>query len=575
MLAKGNRPSPSISPSNARAARIPLPPVERSRFPRPYGNTSTIDVGWLYPLVVEECLPGDTITLNSTAFVRLNTLLKPFMGNLYVDTFWFFVPFRILWPNWEKLQGAQDNPGDSTDYLVPHLYDPAHNAYFNVESGHLFDYMNLALGTYRLDTYDDGLPMYISALYGRAYNKIFNDWFRDQDYQLSVYSPTDDGPDNFQNYNLLKRNMLHDMFTSSRPWAQKGPSVALPLGTWAPVVGMDQPMGLTDQYPDVPFASVNAPFLIGSGTTGTGQFPLGSGLSSAAGVIPPLGAPGYSITQPDYQNQYLGLSSDPDRSGVRTDLSSATAATINAIREAVTLQQILELDARGGTRFVERMFATWRVNTGDARLQRPEYLGGSSVRIDISAVPQTSQPTESQPLAQLAGYGTSVSHSQLHYSTVEAGILMGIWNVRGEVIYNNRLEKKWTRRSRWDFPEPLTMHIGEQPILRQELYYTNTHLGDNQEIWGYQEAWPDYRYTQRAVTGLMRPGVTDSLAVWNIALEGDDTPLHMDGAWLLDHTPVDRVIAVQDEPQFYIDVSVDSMWARMMPVYSDPGLMRF
>lgn len=559
MLAKGNRSQPSITPSNTQASRIGLPPIERSTFFRPVTHTTTIDAGYLYPLYLEECLPGDVFQANIDIFVRMMTLLRPIMSNLHIDLFAFYCPNRILWNHWQQLQGQQDRPGQPTDYLLPHIYGTSNS--WAAASGTIYDYLGLPVNA---GFYSSGVSAtrHIQALPLRMYNRIITDWFRDQDYQDPPEIHDGDGPDDYQDYALVRRNKRQDYFTTARPWPQKGPAVQIPVGSSsAPVVGNSGTLNL-----------------VRGATPGQGAIRVGVQTNSQnlqigdGATLDPAGS-SFSPFTGASANRTVGVHQSPLYSGLIADLSSAYATSVNVIRDAVVLQQMLELDARGGTRYIESLFTRWRVVVQDDRLQRPEYIGGFSQRLDISAVPQTSASGENQPMAQLGGYGTGGRDGhRLSYSVPEHGHIMILVNIRADLTYSQQLRRLWTRRSRWDFPEPLTMHIGEQPILSSEMVYDAPGDPVTNMPWGYQEAWAEYRYSQNLVTGLMRPGVSGSLAAWNLALPSDDVPFQLDGEWLKDDPPIGRVIAVPSEPAFLVDMTVNARWHRAMPVYSTPGL---
>lgn len=561
MLATGNRPQPSILPANVQASRIGLPPIERSVFKRPVTRTQTMDAQWLYPVYCQPALPGDVWKADLDVFIRMMTLLRPIFGNVYLDLFAFYCPNRVVWPNWVKLQGQQDNPGDSTDYLVPHVYANDSGGWVPT-LGSIYDYFVLPVGDPFYQT-SVAQTRFISALPLRMYNLTYRDWFADQDFTLSPPIWTNDGPDDYRDYALLPRLKRQDYFTTARPWPQKGPAVEIPIASsTAPVVGNEQIVNFV------------------RGTSGAGGFGLGvnTGTTYLAGGYTagvqsgPVGS-AFSSSNPA-STVYIGLHPSPNYSGMVADLSGAYATSINTIRDAVTLQQMFELDARGGTRYTESLFTRWRTVVTDDRLQRPEYIGGFSQRLDVSAVPQTSQNAEGNPIGQLGGYGVGGrSGHQMSYSVPEHGYIYILANIRADLTYSQQLDQHWTLRSRFDFPEPLTMHIGEQPILASEMVYDSSPSMDL--VWGYQEAWASWRYSKNEVCHLMRPNVSGSLATWNLALGANDVPYQLDDEWLRDNPPIDRVIAVPSEPAFILDMTTTAYWSRAMPVYSTPGLPRF
>ena len=511
-------------------SQVPQAKIPRSSFNRSHGYKTTFNAGYLVPVYVDEVLPGDTFSLRMTAFARLATPLKPIMDNLFFESMFFFVPNRLLWVNWQRFNGEQDNPGDSTDFTVPIVSGGG-----TVSENSLADYMGIPSGVNMVNN-----P--VNALHFRAYNLIWNEWFRDQNLQDSVDFTTSDGPDTYNEsvrHALLRRGKRHDYFTSSLPFAQKGLPVTVPLGDSAPV-GYDTIGGLDLSITD--FTNTNQVFM-GAATTNVQ-------IGSAASADTPLIA----------------------------DLSAATGFTINQLRQSFQIQKLLERDARGGTRYTEIVRSHFGVVSPDARLQRPEFLGGGSSMVNINPVAQTTTSldvgTAITPQGNLAAFGTmSANGHGFTKSFTEHGVIIGLVNVRADLTYQQGINRLWHRQSRYDFYWPALAHIGEQAVLNKEIYADPTDSdGLNDEVWGYQERWAEMRYKPSQITGTFRSSAAAPLDFWHLSQDFATRPV-LDAAFIEDNPPIDRVIAVPTEPHFLLDCYFNLRCARPMPLYGVPGLI--
>ncbi len=528
-------------------ARIPSADIQRSQFDRSCGVKTTFDSGWLIPIFSDEALPGDTFNLTLSHFSRLATPLHPIMDNMYMDFHFFSVPNRLVWDNWQKFMGEQASPGDSTDFLIPVMNTLSTPGNLN---GGLSDYFGIPTGVPDLEH---------SCLWHRAYDLIFNEWFRDQNIQDDVGIVTDDGPDDPSYHVLLRRGKRHDYFTSCLPWPQKGPSVELPLGTTAPLV-FDVPAGTAystgDHQPtfEMPDAGIEKLEIQGAGSENASW----TGTHSTAGG-------NVKWTDPKLEVDLTGVA----------DLSSATAATINALRQAFQIQKLYERDARGGTRYTEILRSHFGVVSPDQRLQRPEYLGGGTSQINLAAVPQTSG-TDAEPTVQgnLAAYGvasgTGIGFTK---SFVEHSLIIGLVSVRADLNYQQGLNRQWSRRTRWDFFWPALAHLGEQSVLNKEIYAQGSvdAVADDQ-VFGYQERYAEYRYKPSLITGQMRSNYSTPLDTWHLAQDFSTLPT-LSNTFIVENPPIQRIIAVQSEPEFLFDGYFNYKCARPMPVYSVPGLI--
>lgn len=521
---------------------IPKADIPRSSFDCQSTHKTTFDAGYLVPVYVDEMLPGDTFRLNMTAFARLSTPIFPIMDNMHLDSFFFFVPNRLIWSNWQKFMGQQANPGDSISYVVPQQVSPAGG----YAVGSLQDYMGLPTVGQVSNT---GTVSHC-AFWPRAYNLIWNEWFRDENLQNSVTVDLGDGPDNVANYTLLRRGKRKDYFTSSLPWPQKGTSVSLPLGTSAPV--------------NLSSTNFNNPLIVKASDHGA------------------IVGPNPSTLNINTANQYFGVTGidyaayDPNGT-LYADLSTATAATINQLRQSFQIQKLLERDARGGTRYTEIIRSHFGVISPDARLQRPEYIGGGSSNISINPIAQTSGTNASgttAPLGTLAAMGTALAHNHgFTYSATEHGVIIGLVSVRADLTYQQGLARMWSRSTRYDFYFPAFATLGEQAVLNKEIYVRGD--SNDNSVFGYQERWAEYRYYPSRISGLFRSTASGTIDAWHLAQRFTSLPT-LNSTFIQDTPPVDRIVAVgaaANGKQFIFDSFFDCKKARPMPMYSVPGLI--
>lgn len=536
---------PSVMTAQQHFSQVPSADVPRSKFDRSHAHKTTFDAGKLIPVFIDEVMPGDTHTMSVTQFSRLATPLHPIMDNIYMDTHFWFVPMRLVWEHWVNFMGERDDPDDNPDdYSVPQT-SVILNA---VEPSSMYSYLGIPKRAGAVS------PIQISALYTRAIALIWNEWYRDQNLQPRVAFSKDDGPDNTSAYLLngscLPRGKRKDYFTGALPWPQKGDPVYIPLGDSAPVV-----------------ANSNIAASITTSDPGSSLY-VGGTLGAAPGhIFTPSGLPSGDTTTVLRGYIYQSQFNDAD---VVADLTQATAVSINDLRTAVQVQRLLERDARGGTRYIELIFSHFRVKSDDARLQRPEYLGGGSQHVVVNPIAATAT-AEGVPQGNLAAIGTVIAKAGFQKSFTEHGIIVGLVSARADLTYQQGIHRHWFNQHRYDFPWPAFAHLGEQPILMREIYATGD---DNQDldVFAYQERYAEYRYKPSYITGLMSSEQSGSLDVWHLSQDFESAPA-FNASFIVENPPIDRVIAVPSEPHFIADFWFDYKSDRPLPVYSEPGLM--
>lgn len=551
--------------------------MRRTKFDRSHVYKTTFNSGKLIPVFVDEVLPGDTTRMSVNYFARLATPIKPVMDNIYLDWFFFFVPNRLVWEHWQNFCFEQEDPDDSTDYVIPSIManDNGNNTYV----GSLWDYFGLPVNTSNTITGVSALPF-------RAVYLIWNEWFRDENLQKSVKIQKGDtneildssrvsdqpswlfksGTGIFPGYPCPPRGKRHDYFTSALPWTQKGPGVSIGLAGTATLV---DPSPVSGYFVQQSNNSLGAAQLSKDG--GVHAVYTGNGTLSYQG--------GYSTSIAGHSINGSGVATVTAQPGsswlsksAYADLDSSSIFTINSLRTAFQMQKFYERLARGGSRYTEVLRSFFGVVSPDARLQRPEFLGSFTKMVNVNPIAQTSATDDTSPQGNLSAYGvTAAKFHGFTKSFVEHGYIIGFVCARADLTYQQGVNKMWLRSTVYDFYWPTFAHLGEQAIELREIYAQGT--AADTTVFGYQERYAEYRYKPSQITGKFRSSVTGgNLDVWHLSQFFSNAPT-LNEEFITENPPIERIIAVPSEPEFLLDIGFRYTTVRPMPMFGTPGLV--
>lgn len=535
--------------------------MKRTKFDRSHVYKTTFNSGKLIPVFIDEVLPGDTTRMSINYFARLATPIKPIMDNIYLDWFFFFVPNRLVWEHWQNFCFEQEDPDDSTDYVIPTV--SANGNSENAYIGSLWDYFGLPVNT-------SGNLSGINALPFRGVYLIWNEWFRDENLQKSVKIQKGDtnevldstrsseqpswvftsGTNIFPGLACPPRGKRHDYFTSALPWTQKGPGVSIGLAGTAPIQGtatLTMPNGVNflDRESGDLYASVVGTAVRKNNGATSVWYESGTGNTSVSGV---------------------------SSNGWFANLDESSIFTINSLRTAFQMQKFYERLARGGSRYTEVLRSFFGVVSPDARLQRPEFLGSFTKMVNVNPIAQTSATDDTSPQGNLSAYGvTAAKFHGFTKSFVEHGYVFGFVCARADLTYQQGINKMWLRSTVYDFYWPTFAHLGEQAIELREIYAQGSEADTT--VFGYQERYAEYRYKPSQITGKFRSSVTGgNLDVWHLSQFFKNAPT-LNEEFIVENPPIERIIAVPSEPEFLLDIGFRYTTVRPMPMFGTPGLV--